>query len=98
MTDQSPLPENPGAGERKYWLDSRANVDKIYWGLVVICAALFLGDALYQKHPEFSFEKTFGFYALFGFGAFVFIVFVAKGLRKILKRGEEFYADPEDGS
>jgi hypothetical protein len=54
MTEQSPPPENPGAGERKYWLDSPANVDKIYWAVVVVCGALFLADALYHKHPEFG--------------------------------------------
>jgi hypothetical protein len=96
MTDTSQ--ETPGTDGKKYWLDNRRNVDKIYWSIVVICAALFIGDALYHKHPHFSVEKTFGFYGIFGFCAFVFIVVVAKQLRKVLMRGEDFYTSDKDES
>jgi hypothetical protein len=93
MTEQSPPPGNPGAGERKYWLDSPANVDKIYWAVVVVCGALFLADALYHKHPEFGIEGVFGFYGLYGFVACVGLVLAAKGIRRILMRKEDYYED-----
>lgn len=86
----------PPRGERSYWLDNPKNVDKLYWALIAICAALFLADAFYHKHVEFAFEETWGFFAIFGFCAFVFIVLSAKQLRKLLRRDEDFYDVPED--
>ena len=54
---------------------------------------VFVGDAFYEKHPEFSVEYLFGFYAIFGFLAYVGLIFAAKGLRKIMKRQDDFYDD-----
>ena len=89
----NPSPDNPGTDEKKYWLDESRNVDKIYWGVILISALLFLCDALYHKHPEFGIEKVFGFYGLYGFVACVGLVLAAKGLRVLLMRGEDFYDD-----
>lgn len=91
MTDRTPPP-----GEKTYWLDKRRNVDKVYWAVVVICVALFLADAFYAKHPSFDMEYLFGFYGLFGFVACVGLVLAAKEMRKLLKRGEDFYKDAPD--
>lgn len=88
MTDHTPPP-----GEKKYWLDDRHNVDKVYWGVVAVCAALFLADAFYEKHPYFGMEYLFGFYGLFGFVACVGLVLAAKEMRKLLMRGEDFYGE-----
>ena len=88
---ESPPPRDEG----RYWLDDPANVDKIYWAVVGICALLFLADAFYVKHPYFEMEKVFGFYGLFGFAACVGLVLAAKELRKLLKRDEDYY-DPEE--
>jgi hypothetical protein len=81
----------PGKPERTYWLDNPRNVDKIFWALCGLCAALFLADALYAKHAVFDFEEWFGFFGLFGFIACVFLVLAAKELRKLLLRGEDYY-------
>jgi hypothetical protein len=77
--------------ERKYWLDEPRNVRKLFWILCVICAAVFVGDAFYEKHGAFQAEQLFGFYAIFGFCAYVGLIFAAKGLRKILMRKEDYY-------
>ena len=76
---------------RKYWLDNPRNVTRICWVLYVLCALLFAGDAFYHKHAEFSAEHIFGFYALFGFAAYVGLIFTAKGLRKLIMRKEDYY-------
>lgn len=77
--------------ERRYWLDDRRNVAKIFWGLVVVCAALLLADFFYDKHAKFALEDVFGFYGIFGFVCCVFLVLAAKELRKLLKRPEDYY-------
>jgi hypothetical protein len=100
MTEGTPPTNPPRTGEKKYWLDRPENVDKIYWGVIIVCAALFLGDAFYHKHPYFSMEKVFGFYGIFGFVACVGLVLAAKELRKLLMRGEDYYdkTDEDAGS
>jgi hypothetical protein len=35
--------------------------------------------------------RTFGFYALFGFVAYVALIFLGKGLRALLMRPEDYY-------
>ncbi len=80
-------------GEAPRWLDNPGNVKKLLWLLAAIGLALFATDALYHKHVHFQAESVFGFYALFGFGAFVAIVLAGKYLRKILMRPEDYYDD-----
>ena len=48
MTDQQQPPNN--VDEKKYWLDDKKNVDKIWYGLIAICGLTVLGDAFYQTH------------------------------------------------
>ena len=43
-------------GERKYWLDNNRNIDKIFWGLCLLCLFLALMDLFYHRHAEFSWE------------------------------------------
>ena len=82
---------NPRDAGRRYWLDDAKNVDRLYHGLLVLCAALLLTDALYDKHAILAWEGWFGFYALFGFIACVALVLIAKQLRKVLMRSEDYY-------
>ncbi len=78
-------------GGRRFWLDDRRNVLKVFWGLVVLCALLFLSDAFYEKHVIFAFENWFGFFGLFGFSVSFALVLTARELRKILMRDEDYY-------
>lgn len=78
-------------GEKPYWLDRPGSVTKVFWAVVVVCAALLLLDFFYVKHAEFKMEYLFGFYGLYGFVCCVFLVLAAKELRKLLKRGEDYY-------
>lgn len=74
-----------------YWLDDMRNVRKIFWALVIACALLFLSDAFYHKHVHFDFERWFGFFGLFGFCLSFALVLIARELRKVLMRDEEYY-------
>ncbi len=77
--------------EKKYWLDDSRNVDKIFWGLCLVCVLLVLADLFYHRHVDFSWEGWIGFYGLYGFIACFGLVLLAKQLRKIVKRKEDYY-------
>ena len=78
-------------GEKAYWLDDPRNVDKIVKALVVVCALLLLADLFYHKHVHFAFEGWFGFFGIYGFVMCVALVLVAKLMRKVLMRPEDYY-------
>ncbi len=81
--------------ERRFWLDRPANVNKIVWTLVAACALLLVADLLYEKHVHFGYEKWFGFAAFFGFLAYSAIVAFGKGMRRLVRRDEDYYETPE---
>lgn len=83
--------------DRERWLDRPRNVTRLVYGLYALCAALLLADLFYDKHVHFAFEHWFGFFALFGFGAYVFIVLSAKALRRLIKRPEDYYDNRGEG-
>ena len=58
--------------------------------------ALFFADAFYHKHAHFEIEHLFGFYGVYGFFVCVALVLIAKWLRAILMRPEDYYEAPED--
>ena len=83
--------EQGDGDEKRFWLDDKRNVDKIVIALVIVCAGLFVADFFYHKHVHFAFEDWFGFFGWFGFIGCVALVLAAKELRKLVKRGEDYY-------
>jgi hypothetical protein len=77
--------------DEAYWLDRPKNISIIVWGLVGVCILLYFADAFYEKHPHFELERLFGFYGIYGFFVCVGLVLVAKSLRSVLMRSEEYY-------
>lgn len=62
-------------------------------GLALICAILVLSDLIHHKHGHFSFEEWFGFFGLFGFVVYMTIVLLAKSLRSVIKRNEDYWGN-----
>jgi hypothetical protein len=79
------------AAAPKPWLERKENVTKIAWTLYLVCAILVLLDLPIHRHAEMGFDGNFGFYGAYGFIGSVFLVLVAKQLRKLLKRPEGYY-------
>ena len=73
------------------WLDRSENVTKIYRGLIALCALLVVAGFFVDGHGELAILHFPAFYGIFGFIAFVFIVFVGIGLRKLVMRDEDYY-------
>ena len=92
MTDtpNGQQPPSPGEG-KKYWLEQRRNGEKIFWGLVLVCAALGLADLFYDKHTQFAMEEIPAIYGLFGFVCFFGIVLAGKEFARLVKRDEDYY-------
>jgi len=77
--------------ERTRFFDKKENVKRVLHVLYVICALLLVADFIIHRHVIHDWEKISGFYALYGFVACVTLVLIAKGLRKLVMRREDYY-------
>ena len=81
----------PAADETKHFFDSPENTKRFFHAFYVICGALVVAERFIDRHAEHPWEGLFGFYGLWGFASFWFLVFVAKQMRKLLIRPEDYY-------
>jgi len=77
--------------EKQYLFDKPENVSRLLRGFYLICAILFVLDFVLHRHVSLKWENIPGFYALFGFIACVVLVLVAKEMRKVVMRKEDYY-------
>ena len=91
----------PGRDNRRHVFDNPRNVKRVLWSLYAACAFWFLLDLVdivlgllhagQLRHAERSWEGFTGFYAIYGFVACGLLVLIAKELRKVLMRDEDYY-------
>ena len=74
------------------WTDDKRNVDRLVWGLGIACLLLAAADFFYHKHVHYDIENIPGIFGFVGFVVYAIIVLLAKGLRVIIKRPEDYYA------
>ena len=86
MTEQLNTPE-----EKKHIFDNPKNVKRVIYFLVVICTISLGLDFFSIRHVDHPWEGLFGFYALYGFVACVVLVLIAKEMRKVIMRKEDYY-------
>jgi hypothetical protein len=79
--------------EKTHIFDRQENVDRLLKGLYVICILLVLADFVIHRHIGFNWEKIPAFYAIYGFVACVLLVIIAKRIRNIVMRQEDYYDD-----
>ncbi len=79
------------AQEKQHLFDKPKNIKRLLGILYLCCALLLVADLFIHRHVTHAWESLWGFYALFGFLACVVLVLLAKQLRKILKRPEDYY-------
>ena len=84
MADKNP-------DEKQYFFDRQRNIDRFLMVFYVICVVLFLLDFVIHRHSMHSLEELPGFYAVFGFVAFVALVVGSILLRKLIMRKEDYY-------
>ncbi len=76
--------------DKRHVLDEPRNVKRAIYVLYAVCALAFIGDFIVDHHP---WEAIFGFYPVYGFGACVLLVLIAKEMRKLLMRKHDYYDD-----
>lgn len=76
---------------KAYWLDQPKNINLILKVFYVLCGLLFVLDFVIHRHTYLGWEKIPGFYAIFGFTACVLLVILAKAMRKVVMRKEDYY-------
>lgn len=79
------------SGQKQHLFDNPRNVSRLLAGFYVVCVILFVLDFILHRHISLTWEKLPGFYALFGFVACVALVLIAKEMRKIVMRKEDYY-------
>ena len=78
--------------EKKHIFDNPKNVKRVIALLFGACAVLLLLDVIpYKAHLHYGVEGWFGFYGVYGFVGCVILVLVAKEMRKVLMREEDYY-------
>ena len=77
--------------KKKYLFDNPRNVTRLLRGFYAICIILFVLDFILHRHTYHSWEEIPGFYAIYGFVACVVLVIIAKEMRKVLMRKEDYY-------
>jgi hypothetical protein len=81
---------------KKHIWDNPKNVQILLWVFGACSALLLLIDAFIHRHLSFqhgelAYEGWFGFYPAYGFVACVVLVLVAKQMRKVVMRDEDYY-------
>jgi hypothetical protein len=77
--------------------------NKVLYALGAICLALIVVDFIRDRHGVFELESLPLFFCLFGFIIYAVLIVMAKGLRRLIERPENYYgkeaidAEPESG-
>ena len=82
---------NQGKDEKTHLFDNPRNVTRLLRSFYIICAILFVADFIVHRHSVHPWEDFSGFYAIYGFVACVLLVVIAKEMRKVLMRKENYY-------
>ncbi|GLR71985.1 hypothetical protein [Agaribacter marinus] len=82
--------------EKVSFFDNPKNIKIMMIVFYVLCALLVLLDFVVHRHIYLDFEKIPTFYALYGFVACVVLVVLAKLMRKVVMRDENYYRDRDD--
>ncbi len=90
MTQEPDREGCEGKGE-EHWLDRPGSVALLVKLLVGLAVLTVLADLFYHKHGEYGFQEWIGFDAVYGFVSCVVLVLVARGLRRLLLRREDYY-------
>ena len=79
------------AKEKPHIFDNPKNVKRVIAALIAVCVVAMAADFFVHRHVEHPWEEMFGFYGIYGFCACVVLVLLAKEMRKVLMRGEDYY-------
>lgn len=73
------------------YFDRQETKKKLWIILYAVCGLLLIPDFFTHRHPHFSFDGFFGFYAVLGFVACTVLILFSKLLGLGLKAKEDYY-------
>ncbi len=73
------------------WLDSAKNRAKVRLYFYISLCVLLIVDFFIPKHGHFPWETVPEFFAVYGFIGCVGLIFIARILRWVVKRKEDYY-------
>lgn len=76
---------------KQHIFDNPRNIKRMLGVFFTLCAVLLLLDFVHHRHMIHPWEQVWGFYGIFGFVACVALVLIAKALRIVLMRPEDYY-------
>ena len=76
---------------KKGWFDDPKNVRTFLLVFFVSLGGLLVVDFFIHKHADFYWADAPDFFAAYGFISCVVLVLVAKVLRRLIMRGEDYY-------
>lgn len=82
--------------EKTHFFDKPRNVQLVLRIFYVCCAILLLADLVLHRHVQTALEGIPMFYPVYGFVACVVLVLIAKQMRKVLMRDEDYYDHDHD--
>jgi len=71
--------------------DKHKNVQRLLYFFYAALIVLLIVDFFIHKHDDFPWEAAPEFFAVYGFVSCVALIFIAKLLRKIVGRKENYY-------
>ena len=72
--------------------EPRHRQSDLFLGIVAFSLMVMVVAGLFIQWPiEFGWQEVTAFYAIYGFSAFVFLIYAAKGLRLWLTKEEDYY-------
>lgn len=78
------------------WVTHKWTARIFLWGLAVLSIVLISIDLIHHRHVEQDIESISGFYGIYGFIAFGFVVLMGRPLGWLLRRDENYYGDADD--
>ena len=77
--------------ERQHIWDKPRNVKLLFNVFYALCAIVVGLDLVIHRHEVHPWERLLTFYPLYGFVGIVILVLIAKQLRRVLMRPEDYY-------
>ncbi len=81
---------------KQYIFDNPKNVTLLVRALYTCCFILFAMDLVIHRHIYHPWEEFIGFYAFYGCLACVVLVLLAREMRKLVMRDEDYYDTKND--
>jgi hypothetical protein len=77
--------------EKTHIWDRPENVNRLLTGFYLLCVLLVVLDLVLPREVHHPWERFIGFHAFYGFVACWTLVVVAKAMRRVLMRREDYY-------